>query len=390
MTAQVSLYIQVGLALRSRNDLGRALKLQQLATELAPNHPETWINLGVAHQDLNQVGKAINVFERACNLANEQLPDEAAHIPQLNLTLAKFRLGPTHTLFKDFLVRWKIKGWPQQPYAIPIPHYLTAHEKSFHHLVILSDQGYGDYLMMLPMVAWLAKQYPRQITLVTKKPLLKFSKAALQGLPLEITDTFVGQASGWLTGMDIPGVFPDALAAYEIERLHIQKTLRTHYRENSNIITAPHHHVLAVCWRGNPDYSLNAWRSTDLSSLLERVKKAKVACHLVTTPSNLTPVEVDALNATHLPWTGPQADFSDTAAYLMHAKSCWTSDTATAHLAGLCGVPTHLAVSLAGDWRWPTHSGPSFWYPSVKVHRQTTLLDWSDYYASFTKYLKSI
>ena len=126
--------------------------------------------------------------------------------------MAALRLKPSFELFKAFLIRWQVKRWPQQPYPTPLKHWLDQDNMRFDRLLIMSDQGHGDNMMSLPAIAWLAQQAPGKITVLAKAPLLSLFKVALSSFNVEVTNQFKGNASGWLTGLDILGVFSNALA----------------------------------------------------------------------------------------------------------------------------------------------------------------------------------
>ena len=53
-----------------------------------------------------------------------------------------------------------------------------------------------------------------------------------------------------------------------------------------------------------------------------------------------------------------------------------TSDTVTAHLAGGMGKPTWLLLQAIPDWRWGIDSEKTFWYPSIRLFRQSERHNW--------------
>ena len=48
-----------------------------------------------------------------------------------------------------------------------------------------------------------------------------------------------------------------------------------------------------------------------------------------------------------------------------------------AHLAGALGKPTWLLLSFAPDWRWLAQGNTSYWYPTMRLLRQTSNGDWA-------------
>ena len=387
MVAQAKLISSIGLAMRDRGDLTRALKLQQSAAALDSENFQIQINLGVAQQDLNQIKVAIKAFSKAVNLSADQNTDSNLSA-QLNHCMASMRLKPSFELFRAFLIRWQVKRWPQQPYQTPVPHWLRTDNFAFERLIIMSDQGHGDNMMSLPAIAWLAEQAPGKLTVLVKQPLLQLFKVALKSLNVEVAVEFQGQASGWLTGFDILGVYPQALGHYLVSRQRIENNLKDHFQSQHRSDTAPDSKSVALCWRGNPDYALDRWRTLPMQDLLNAAKSCGHKVHLLPLLVDLQEAELRALNRTGLPWSHLQGDFLETAMLIMQSQSVWSADSACTHLAGLCGVPAWVGVSLPGDWRWPVASGPCAWYPKVQVYRQTELQNWTAYVNLFKKWLR--
>jgi ADP-heptose:LPS heptosyltransferase len=76
---------------------------------------------------------------------------------------------------------------------------------------------------------------------------------------------------------------------------------------------------------------------------------------------------------------GPElASWDDTAAVLAGLDAVVSVDTAVAHLAGAMGRPVHLLLPHAAEWRWLLDRDTSPWYPTMRLHRQTTPGDWPE------------
>lgn len=66
-----------------------------------------------------------------------------------------------------------------------------------------------------------------------------------------------------------------------------------------------------------------------------------------------------------------------TAAALSTLDGLVSVDTGIVHVAGSAGVPVHLMLSLAQDWRWTYGRDDSVWYPNFHLHRSQEAKDWS-------------
>ncbi|BBK44656.1 hypothetical protein STVA_46760 [Allostella vacuolata] len=73
---------------------------------------------------------------------------------------------------------------------------------------------------------------------------------------------------------------------------------------------------------------------------------------------------------------GEVRDFADTAAIVEQLDLVVTVDTAMAHLAGALGRPVWVLSRFDGCFRWLTDREDSPWYPTMRLFRQTTSLDW--------------
>ena len=71
-------------------------------------------------------------------------------------------------------------------------------------------------------------------------------------------------------------------------------------------------------------------------------------------------------------------DFLETAAIIANCDLVITCDTSVAHLAGGIGKTTWLLLHKAPDWRWGLEGDTTFWYPSMRLFRQTERENWDE------------
>ena len=69
-------------------------------------------------------------------------------------------------------------------------------------------------------------------------------------------------------------------------------------------------------------------------------------------------------------------DFLETAAIIANCDLVITSDTSVAHLAGGMGKTTWLLLKKVPDWRWGLEGDTTFWYPSMRLFRQSERGNW--------------
>jgi len=83
-------------------------------------------------------------------------------------------------------------------------------------------------------------------------------------------------------------------------------------------------------------------------------------------------------------WDG----YADTACAITALDLVLTVDTSVAHLSGALGTRTWLMLSSDPDWRWQRDRSDSPWYPSMKIFRQRTFMDWKPVIADIRDHLR--
>lgn len=360
-----------GLRLREGGDLAQALALQLRALQLAPENWGIRLNAAVAWQDLGFAAEAL----RELNVAVPQSGQNPLAVT--NLGMAQLRQGNGQQGFRDYYQRWFAPGWTQQPYSVPFPH-LAPGQKPAGRWLVLPDQGFGDTLLALPWLRWLARrqgEWAVRLVVVVRPPLLGLLRLALADLAVQVDVRAEGEFSGWLTSLDIPAVFPESVDAYEAERREIEEC----WRAALTVGCTASNNALGVVWRGSPEHGLDRWRSFTPGDLLRGLRYLPSDWKVRPLLPDIRSDEQETLS--NEIWPGKLeivdlADFAATARSLLTCNALLTADTACAHLAGLLGVPTLVWLNALGDWRWGDGGMKAPYYPTVRVLRQTDLGDW--------------
>lgn len=53
-------------------------------------------------------------------------------------------------------------------------------------------------------------------------------------------------------------------------------------------------------------------------------------------------------------------------------------DNSTIHMAGALGKKTWVLLPKIADWRWGENMNQSYWYPTLKLFRQSIQNNWQD------------
>ncbi|HVT12846.1 MAG TPA: hypothetical protein VHE55_11315 [Fimbriimonadaceae bacterium] len=114
---------------------------------------------------------------------------------------------------------------------------------------------------------------------------------------------------------------------------------------------------VGLCWKGNPDYSRDLFRSLTLDDVRTLQGAAPFAC---VQPADELPFDMPQLSGCDLGATAFAIDALDLVV---------TVDTVIAHLAGAMGKECWLIAPRYGEWRWGTEGTRTPWYDSIEVFR---------------------
>jgi hypothetical protein len=151
---------------------------------------------------------------------------------------------------------------------------------------------------------------------------------------------------------------------------------------------------VGINWQGNPRYAGDFHRSMPLKffELLAQVPGVRLLSLQKNEGTEQLSQIAGQFAVTDLGGrldveTGP---FRDTAAVLTCLDLFITSDTAVAHLAGALGVPVWMALSTTPDWRWMTNREDNPWYPTLRIFRQQTFMDWKPVFTRMAAELRQV
>ena len=130
---------------------------------------------------------------------------------------------------------------------------------------------------------------------------------------------------------------------------------------------------IGIVWRGsNFDPTRNA-------SLEDFFKLASADTQLVSLQKDMTPEESSGLGAMGgIDTAALLTDFAATADLIAGLDAVVAVDTAVAHLAGALGKPVELLLNERPAVRWGSGSDRTPWYPSMRLWRKASGMDWRE------------
>lgn len=396
------------------NKLPIAYHLSKRLGELAPDKPSSWINLGMACNELWLEAETEEAYRKGLEVCDSDhahkmlLTNMAAlmidtgrfeeAVPYLE-TILKSEPGHKKALsnlgFCQLAARNWSEGWKNYHHCLGTDwrkanQYLEEPEwdgSPGKHVVLYGEQGLGDEVSFASMVPDALKVCKKVVIDCDKRleGLFKrsFPEAKVYGtrgateLPWAREDAEgieaslpLGQLGEFfrLKDEDFPGtpyLKPDP------DRVLMWNALWQSKRKP----------VIGIAWRGGILRTGAKHRQWDLEQLLPILKS--VDAHWVSLQYKPAQGEIDEFLKAHpkidikeYPHGVLTQDYDDTAALVASLDMVICMQTAVAHLAGALGIPCWVFVPKSSQWRYGTEGETIPWYKSLRVIRQRERGEW--------------
>jgi tetratricopeptide (TPR) repeat protein len=321
------------------------------AIALDPGLKEAWGSLGFVLASRHRFPEAIAAHRAALAID----PDFAE--VHWNLATAWLRLGDYPRGFAEHEWRKRHPAWKHTFPARSRPDW-QGESLAGRTLLVHAEQGFGDAIMFARFLPVLAVHAARVI-LRCAAPLVGLlhglggAAAIALDAPEPAHDCGVDQMSIPLLLGTTPETIPGA-AGY-LPRPAGTNRARLRPR-------------IGLAWAGNPQHSNDRRRSLPPGALtallaLPGIEFVSLQC---------------GPRAHEYPLAAPSLpDFVATATKIQDCDAVVSIDSAVAHLAGAMGVPTHVLLPYAPDWRWLEGRTDTPWYASMRLYQQAAPGDWS-------------
>ena len=365
----------LGNALKEKDELDAAITSYNRALQLNSNFPEAHNNLGLALQAQGELDAAIASFNQSLGIKPND--PEARH----NLSLAQLASG-------DYTQGWinyesrsgKIRN-PSIPHANPKSkawkgEKLSAGEK----LLLVSEQGLGDTLQFMRYAQHL-KEQGIETSICTQTNLHRLVQASgIDASPLSAHEANETTEGRWMPLLSLPrhlDVSPDNPIVTNPYIFTKQELIE----QWKDILAHEKRPVIGLNWQGDQhrEKTNSKGRSLPLESFAPLATCKNISLLSLQKGFGSEQLEtcsfkdrfVRCQDQINRAW-----DFLETAAIIANCDLVITNDTSVAHLAGGMGKTTWLLLSKAPDWRWGIKGDKSFWYPSMRLFRQSERGNW--------------
>ncbi len=368
-------HINMGNAFQEKGDTKAAIASYQKALELKDNYQEAHINLGNAFQEQGHITAALASHQKALSLKPNN-PDALWNIAMTMLLDYDYKNGWTNYEWRNKISR------PCLPHAIPkCMKFSPDNFQLNNELLLISEQGLGDTLQFMRYAIAL-KQKGLSISICAQPKLHSLIQAS--GLdPSPLTPEQGNQVSHgqWIPLLSVPRhleVTPDHPI---ITEPYIKPTEQL-ISKWKDILSEEQKPIIGINWQGNPgtEKTTLRGRSLPLETFLPITAQNNLALLSLQKgfgSEQLSDCSFQDCFVNCQPLINETWDFLETAAIIANCDLIITSDTSVAHLAGGMGKTTWLLLKKIPDWRWGLEGDTTFWYPSMRLFRQTENGNWN-------------
>jgi len=376
----------MGLALQRKGDLAAAITSYKKALDLKANYPDAHINLGLALEEKGDLDAAISSYSKALELDPS---DADAH---KNLSMAELLTGNYKSGWERYEYRFECKKGQGILTAKPKCPRLN---KGIHfkdtQLILVAEQGLGDTLQFMRYVIVLRNQ-EIAVSLCAQPTLHGLIRASgIHHSPLTPQQVNQVKDCQWIPLLSVPkhlGVSPDNPI---ISEPYI-KTTEELSAKWKNILSEEQRPIIGINWQGNPSHekSNSIGRSLPLETFAPIANKTNASLLSLQKGFGSEQVENCSFKDRFVSCQAQISetwDFLETAAIIANCDLVITSDTSVAHLAGGMGKNIWLLLKKVPEWRWGLEGDTSFWYPSMRLFRQSERGNWDEVMARVAKQL---
>ena len=358
-------YNYMGVVLRRKDHLEEAEECYRKAIELQPEYPEALYNMGNCLKLLEKYEEA----EQAYLKALEWQPD---------LLRAQFSLGTLYLLLGEREKGWKLYDarldWKEE-FRMDIPIW-QGESLEGRSILLFYEQGFGDMLHCLryvPQIVGMAKE----VTVWIQEPLARLLKEMEPSYRV-CTSSRELDAAQFDFACSIFSL-PAKLASLEAEvpYLWAAKENKETWRKKLALASNGLFKV-GVVWAGNPEHTNDENRSISFEEFRRMFTVQGILWVNLQVGEEQKYFQEASEPARLFDAAGELTDFAETAGVIANLDLVIAVDTAVAHLAGAMGKATWLLLPYHPEWRWELKREDCFWYPAMRLFRQTVLGDWSE------------
>ena len=358
-------YNYMGVILKRKEYLAEAEACYREAVELKPDYAEAFHNMGNCLLRQEKYAEAEAAYLKAVEL-------------QPDLLKARFSLGIYYLLMGQ-----REKGWKwydarldwKDSFHMDIPIW-QGESLAGRRILLFYEQGFGDMLHCLRYVPKIVRQ-ALEVTVWIQEPLARLLKEMKPAYKVCTSNRQLdaAQFDFACSIFSLPAKLPSLEAAVPY-LWAAPKNREAWYKKLASV--AKGRLKVGVVWAGNPEHSNDENRSSSFAEFRRLFAIPGVLWVNLQVGEEQKRFEEISDAERLFDTAGELTDFAETAGVIANLDLVIAVDTAVAHLAGAMGKPTWLLVPYHPEWRWELKREDCFWYPTMRLFRQTVQGDWQE------------
>ena len=347
--------------------------------EILPDCNTAKYNYAMALKDAGRLIDAISMLESISSPSSFDLTAKINHSLG-HAYLQKLEFAKGWDLYES---RWQDEHFPSKNLNTMNDQLPRWSGQKVGKLLVWAEQGIGDEIMFSSVLED-ACRLCELVTVACDERLIQIYERSFSGnikFVDKLKKTITGKFDAQIPIGSLPMLFRrnlESFARYKRGYFRPNDVMVSKIRDN---ISCPENfEIIGVSWFSNSINHGRLIRNTTLVDLLKKIgtKDRYFVC------LQYGEVEKEIAEAKRLlgvqvinPEDIDQRKDLDNLANLISACDHVVSvDNVTVHLAGALGVSTTALIPSVPDWRWGIKDQETHWYPSVRLHRQTSPSFW--------------
>jgi len=362
------IYNAQGLIEVNRGDHSKALRLFNQARQQNQKNTGALHNIGFANGLAGNVKNAINAYKKVIEINND-----FAEGAKLQLAMCLMSIGDYKNGLELYESRFKaLKSDIDK--EISLPKWNPKEEERPNHLLVVSEQGYGDTIQFVRYIR-LLEENGIHVTLSAPEALHGILASSLRHTKLICKSEHKAIDTGfWIPLMSLPYLL-GIERGFNLANDEYIKVDQQKIRPWEELLHQERRPLIAIHWQGNRNTEKTnlkgrSFHINEYFKIIENTKGTIISLQKGEASNQLEECRFKNKMTRHQSMINSSCDFEDTAAIIRCCDLVLTNDSSPVHLAGAMGVETWLFLQKVPDWRWGLEGERTAWYSSVKIFRQ--------------------
>ena len=377
-----AVWVNFGLALQCSGQYEAALVAYDQALTISESAVFALFNKGVClERELGRTGEGVPYFKKALEI-DPTFSNAIGGMSFYNLKTGNFADG-----WQDFEYR-NIGGA-----STKMPGLVWDGVPTTDNLILVGEQGLGDVLQFCRYAKVAAFNGQKTSLYITKEfhPLLSSlgPDVQLMSEPEEVVEPYQ-----WLPLMSMPRLLGTTVTTIPAMPRYLSSTPERIAMWKAKMLPWKDNFKIGICWQPGHQWLPHVWSRiipldmfADMAAIpgvqLFSLQKDEPAGQRHEVDFEIIDLGGDLI---------PRKDvMMDAAAIIENLDLVISTDSAILHLAAAVGCNTFAAIPKGSCWRWLEEDREdSPWYPTMKLFRQTRVLDWCDPFARMTDAVREL